>query len=145
MDSVVEQSTKFICSAYGKVAETCTSMTECRVALWNMKTGKSGTSSPKLCSLPPTSEAFVENVRRCHLQVAIWKSALEDSPPQMDPRSYGWEPNHQCVMIPRTVPIGTDLAPPFILKLIRCSCKTSGCIHTIGLMKRMLLRMTRIW
>ncbi len=89
MDSVVVQSTKFICSAYCKMAEKCTSMTECRVALWKMKTGKSGTSSPKLCSLPPTSEAFVENVRRCHLQVAIWKSALEDSPPQMDPRSYG--------------------------------------------------------
>ena len=28
--------------------------------------------SPKLCSLPPSNEAFLKNLCRCHLQVAIW-------------------------------------------------------------------------
>ena len=81
MNSVVLQATMFICAAYGKVVETYASMTECRVKLWELKTGKSRASSPKLCSLPPTSEAFQENVYRYHLQVAIWKVALMESPP----------------------------------------------------------------
>lgn len=59
--------------------------------------------------------------------MATWKAALAESPPPMDPCDYGWEPDQQGVMIPRTIPTGTDLASAFILKLIRCTCKTSGC------------------
>ncbi len=40
--SVEAQATKFMCAAYGKVAESCNSMTECRVNMWRSKTGKSG-------------------------------------------------------------------------------------------------------
>ena len=32
----------------------------------------STTSAPKLYSLPPTTEAFVQNLSRCHYQVAQW-------------------------------------------------------------------------
>ena len=74
--SVEAQASKFMCTGYGKVAESCSSMTECRVKMWRSKTGKSGASSVKLCSIPPTTESFTENVHRCHLQVAIWKAAL---------------------------------------------------------------------
>ena len=81
-------------------------MTECKIKLWKLKTGKS-----KLCTLPPMNEAFSENVKRCHLQVAIWKSAIDGSPPAMVPCDYGLESDHQVVMIPRTVPNGTDLHP----------------------------------
>ena len=73
MKSVEAQATNFICAAYGKITQSCTSMTECRVKMWHSKTGKSGASSVKLCSLPPTSDAFIENVHRGHLQVAVWK------------------------------------------------------------------------
>ncbi|MPC60869.1 hypothetical protein E2C01_054929 [Portunus trituberculatus] len=72
MKSVEAQATSFTCAAYGKAAESCKSMTECRVKMWHSKTGKNGASSVKLCSLPPTTDAFIENVHRCHLQVAIW-------------------------------------------------------------------------
>jgi hypothetical protein len=81
MKSVQVQATKFICAGYGKVvAEPCTSMTECRVKTWRSKTGKSGAPSVKLCSLPPTNDAFVENINTCHLQIATWKAALLESP-----------------------------------------------------------------
>ena len=70
MKSVQAQATKFICAGYGKVAELCTSITECRVKTWRLKTGNSGASSVKLCSLPPTNDAFVENINKCHVQVA---------------------------------------------------------------------------
>ena len=118
---------KFISAAYGKVGETCSTMTECRVKMWKTKTGKSGTSSLKLRSLPPTTNAFTEHVRRCHLQVATWKVPLMESPPELDPVQYGWELDHQGVLQPKTVIPGTLYAPASILQLIRCQCKTSGC------------------
>ena len=34
------QATKFMCAAYGKVAESCNSMTECRVNMWRSKQGR---------------------------------------------------------------------------------------------------------
>ena len=90
-----------MCALYGKVPECCASMTECRVKLWRSKTGKSGASSVKLSSLPPTTSAFIENVHRCHFQVAIWKAALLESPPDMDTASFGWE--YQITM--KTIPL----------------------------------------
>ena len=64
---VEAQAIEFMCAAYGKVAESCNSMTEYRVKMWRSETGKSGASSVKLCSIPPTTEAFTENVHICHL------------------------------------------------------------------------------
>ena len=94
------------------------------VALKN--TGRSGASSVKLCSFPPTTEAFTENVHRCYLQVAIWKAALLESP-ELDSTKYGWELDHIGILVPRTVPSGILFAPPDILQLIHCNCKASGC------------------
>ena len=94
--------------------------------MWRSKTGKSGASSLKLCSIPPTTEAFTENVHRCHLQVAIWKAALHESP-EMDSTKYGWELDHIGIMVNRTVPSGTLSAPPDILQLIHCNGNASGC------------------
>ncbi len=91
-----------------------------------LKTGKSGASSVKLCSIPPTTETFTENVHRCHLQVAIWKAALLESP-ELDSTKYGWELDHIGILVPRTVHSGTFSAPPDILQLIDCNCKASGC------------------
>ena len=87
----------------------------------------SGASSVKLCSIPPTTEAFTENVRICHLQVAIWKAALIESPPEMDATKYGWELDHLGFLVQRTVPSGTLSVRPDILQLIHCNCKASGC------------------
>ena len=40
--SVEAHATKFMCAAYGKVVESCNSMTECMIKMWRSKTGKSG-------------------------------------------------------------------------------------------------------
>ena len=40
---------------------------------------------------------------------------------------YGWELDHQGVLQPKMVTPGTLYAPPSILQLIRCQCKTSEC------------------
>ena len=53
MTAMHAQATKFICVAYGKVTETCTSMMDCRVEQCRLKSKKCGETSVKLCSLPP--------------------------------------------------------------------------------------------
>ena len=121
---VLKQATKFIASCYGQ--SKTNSMSEARVSVWTSKTGKSGaTVTPKLCSLPPTTEAFIENVKRAHLQTCIWKNALQLDPPDLEPTSYGWiKESRTKSLLPTTVPTNVQLAPNHILKLIRCTCSS---------------------
>lgn len=88
INDVTQQATSFMCRCYN-VSDAAT-MTEARIKVWTARTGKKLASKiPKLCSLPPTSEVFEENVKRAHLQCAIWKRALQE-PPSLDPTQYGW-------------------------------------------------------
>ena len=43
------------------------------------------------CCLTSNSVAFIENILRCYLQVAILKAALLESPPDTDLIKFGWE------------------------------------------------------
>ena len=43
----------------------------------------------KLKALPPTTEALLENVKRAHLQVSIWKQVLHPDPHELDPCKFG--------------------------------------------------------
>ena len=121
---VLEQATQFIGSCYGQSKST--SMSEARVSVWTSKTGKSGvTSTPKLCSLPPTTEAFIENVKRAHLQTCIWRNALQLNPPDLEPTSFGWvKESGTKSLLPTTVLTNVQLAPNHILKMIRCTCSS---------------------
>ena len=72
---VLEQATSFILVCYGKGFNGCASMSEARIELWGKKTGIG--AALKLCNLPPTTEAFTENVKRAHLQAAHWKASIK--------------------------------------------------------------------
>ena len=75
MEDITIQATAFICRCCN-IPDVAT-MTEARIKAWLTKTGsKSALKLPKLCSLPPTMEAFKENIKRAHLQCAIWRKAL---------------------------------------------------------------------
>ena len=79
----------------------------------------------RLKTVPPTSEAFKENVLRAHFQVAVWKSAPEPDPPSLDPKEYGWVRDEVTkTLTPRTLPSDVALAPPQVLELLRCGCST---------------------
>jgi len=97
-------------------------MTECRQQLWTQKIEKS-TAAPKLCFLPPTTEAFEQNVYRAHFQVAQWYSAMSGDPPPLNAVDYGWEADeaNKC-LIPRNMAEGVPYAPEQILKLVKCGC-----------------------
>ncbi|KAG0693693.1 hypothetical protein GWK47_027412 [Chionoecetes opilio] len=118
---VTEQATAFMGACYGITTST-SSMTKIHQKLWAQKTGKS-TAAPKLCSLLPTTEAFEQNVRRAHHQVAHWYSALSGDPPTLAAVEHGWEADdtNNCLS-PRNMEDGVSYAPEHILKLVRCGC-----------------------
>ena len=66
------------------------SMTQCRIKVWHQKTSKARKKAPDLQSLPPTSEAFKENVKRAHLQAIVWYSTMEAESPAINFTDYGW-------------------------------------------------------
>ena len=121
---VMGQATNFTAACYGQ--PKATSMSEARVNVWTAQIGKPGmTRVPKLASLPPTTEAFSENVKRAHLQTFIWKNALQLHPQKLEPTDYGWMKD-VCMksLRPTAVPVDTPLAPSNILKMIRCTCSS---------------------
>ena len=114
VEEALEQSTSFMLSCYGH--PECSSLTESRQKIWSRKVSRSIGSAPKLQSLPPTNEAFTENVARAHLQVRIWKQKLELNPPNVDPLTHGWTRHDGSTSLtPTTVPDNVPLAPDVAL------------------------------
>ena len=100
-------------------------MSESRKMSWEAKVGNGSTSTPQLNNLPPTTEAFIENVKRAHVQACVWKHALHSVPPLIDLLNHGLIRDTSTKSLqPRALPEDVPLAPENILKLIRCSCKT---------------------
>ena len=60
--------------------------------VWVSKTGRKGACLlPRLKALPSTLEAFKENTKRAHFQACIWKAALDELPPNLDPLQFSWD------------------------------------------------------
>ena len=130
-EDVLKESTSFIAACYNTKTDE-TDMSSVRQKVWSSKVGKAPSCAPKLCSIPPTSEAFGENVKRAHLQASIWRKALDSDPPESDRLKFGWNKNEQLkalvpVMLPKEVP----LAPQDVLKLIKCSCESQSPCGTL--------------
>ena len=118
---VYKQATTFISACYGR--KNAVDMSQARVQLWAAKNGKGVTSSPKLCSLPPTNEAFFENVKRAHYQAILWRSLQENNPPPLDPEEYGWIKEETTkTLTPVILPENAICAPEYILRLMKCGC-----------------------
>ena len=98
-------------------------MSEIRVQLWAAKNGKGVTSSPKLCTLPPTTESFLENVKRAHYQAIIWRSLEKNDPPELDPEEFGWRKEPETkTLTPVTLPENVPCAPNYVLSMMKCGC-----------------------
>lgn len=122
LTDISPECTAFILACYNQSA--CCSLTEARHKIWSSKVSRSTASAPKLKTLPPTNEAFLENVVRAHIQVAIWKNALRATPPALDPTNWGWtKENGPGSLEPNTVPKSVQLGPECLLKLIKCTCR----------------------
>ena len=117
---VLEQAMSFILACHGK---GFSSMSEARIKMWRKKTDIG--SALKLCSLPPTTEAFTENAKRAHLQATQWRASIEGTVPLIDALMHGWE-HDGSYLKPTAVPEGTLSALVAVLEMIRCGC-ASGC------------------
>ena len=80
---IYEESSRLVAACYGVKNET--SLSKVRFTVCGKRTGKKLTSTPKLESLPPTTEVFLLNVLCAHFQACIWNSCLLSAPPVMDP------------------------------------------------------------
>ena len=108
---VVKQATSFMLACYG--VPKLDSMTQARANLWKTRDGRGSSTMPKLCSLPPTYPAFLENLKRAHFQICIWKHAL-------DPVQYGWTKDKATKsLVAVHVPPNTDLALSYIQVLAK--------------------------
>ena len=99
-------------------------LTAGRKLAWRSKISKCISEPPKLCTLPPTSEAFEQNALRSHLQVAAWKSALVQDPTHLNPKLHG--SSLVGTMLSSTVTEGTLLTPPELLSVIKRGCGKPG-------------------
>ncbi|MEL7308361.1 MAG: hypothetical protein AAGK05_11175 [Pseudomonadota bacterium] len=121
--SVLKQATDFLIACYG--LKSCSTMSQARLRAWATKTGKGYTSTPRLCSLPPTSEAFEQNVKRAHYQTAVWLS-IEDLP-TLNVEEFGWKKDAtNKTLLPTALPITVNSAPDSVLRLIRCGCESDS-------------------
>ena len=75
-------------------------------------------------SLPPIPGAWVEHIKRAHLQAHIWAQDDVLNPKILDPTTLGWEdvdgilkPKLSCV----------QLTPESVVELLKCSCNKSRC------------------
>ena len=122
LDDVSKEATEFIVSCYG--IKTAKTMSEARLYAWSSKAGKSVVTCPKLEALPPTTEAFLENVKRGHLQACVWSSADRGEPPDMSPEKFGFMKDQKTNSLkPVLLPVGVALAPDYVLNLIKCNCQ----------------------
>ena len=88
-EDVLKEATNFIAACY-KMPTDGSDMSSVRGKVWASRVRKAPSCTPKLHSLPPTSEAFCENVKRVHLLTCTWKHAVDTDPPNLDPVDYGW-------------------------------------------------------
>ena len=106
---VVKHATSFMLVCYD--VPKLDSMTQARANLWKTKVGKGSSTMPKLCSLPQADPASMENLKRAHFQICIWKHALYLNVPDLDPVQYGWTKDKVAKsLVAVHVPPNTDLA-----------------------------------
>ena len=87
LETVLGIATKFMVSCYS--VPECETMTKAKLKLWKKKVANNRSAAPELKTLPATTEAFYENVKRAHLQSAIWHNSLCIYPPSLNPLEFG--------------------------------------------------------
>ena len=123
MEYVIQQATSFISASYAQT--NCSTMSETRLKVWLSKTGK-GSSTLKLCTLPPTTEAFKENFKIAHHQALVWQSLEAQNPLEMDSTENGWVKDDQNKSLQHVnLPDEIELVPEMVLRLIKRGCHST--------------------
>ena len=100
LSDVVDQATRFIGGCYRNKVGAETTMSDIRYKIWCANFGNTATSASKIHSLPPSTEAFTENVKRAHLRTFIWKAAVSLDPQSIDAVEYGYARHVPSCLVP---------------------------------------------
>ena len=101
-------------------------MSHTRLLVRGKKNGKGQMSAPNLAALPPTKEAFLENVKRAHFQAYLWRNLNSTLAPALNPEEFGWQKDmSNRSLTPIHLPENAKLVPDYIQKMIRCGCKSA--------------------
>ena len=118
----MQEATQFTSACYGHQSDDMST----RAKTWAIKTGQVRSKTPELCSFPPTTESFDENVKRAHLQAICWFSTPNRHPPRLEPTEYGWNQHEQTKsLVAVGIPAGVPPAPTAVMELIKCTCSSS--------------------
>ena len=80
----------------------------------------------KMCS-PPTDESFFQNMKRSHLQIAVWRCSVNADPPTVYIDLYGWGNDGETkYLIPLLVAPDVCLVPEKKMKVFRCGCTSEN-------------------
>ena len=89
----------------------------------------------KLRDIPPTNESAGENIKRAHLQIAHWNTAITGVPPNINPKRDSYPCGYESlktasgsILVLSPVPPGTKDAPDEVREMIHCGCETSECL-----------------
>ena len=74
--------------------------------------------------LPPTQEAWIEHIRRAHVQANIWCQDMALHPACLDPLTFGRRSIDNKLL---TVLSQIPPAPDSVMQLVRCNCEKSMC------------------
>ena len=70
--------------------------------------------------LPPTQGAWIEHIRRAHVQDNIWRQDMVLHPACLDPLTLGWRSIDNKLL---TVLSQVPPAPDSVMQLVRCNCE----------------------
>ena len=122
MNDVYKEAERFMLACYG--SSKSKDMCAARYDIWLSKLSKKNPSAvPQLKSLPPTSEAFGEHVKRAHFQASHVLASDEPNPPDIFPVDFGWtyDERSKCYD-PITLLFDVEPAPIEVIRIIRCGC-----------------------
>ena len=102
---------RFVCQLYG--SEENYTMSELRYMLFCSKNAQSS-------QLPPSEDALRLHVQRANYQAALWKKAMSQEPIP-SPSSHAWLLHDNTSSVQW---MNKDAAPPALLQLTVCHCKT---------------------
>ncbi|CAH3173624.1 unnamed protein product [Porites lobata] len=116
----IKQCVKFVFSLYPTTKKTPSSLDELRYLLFCQKRQKSE-------ALPPTSDSFIQHLKRANYQVLVWRKSLVGNQDLPEPQCSGWieEDGVLCPILMTSNP-----APESIIELTTCNCKKSLCRST---------------
>ena len=114
-EDVIKQCVKSVFSLYPTTKKTLSSMDEMRYLLFCQDRQKSE-------ALPPTSDSFIQHLKRANYQILVWRKSLIGKQDLPEPQCSVWK-EEDGVLCP--ILMTSDPTPESIIELTTCNCKKS--------------------